>query len=155
VFYDLAELQRWIDENTGGRTWTGRIYVAHTIDWSENDGFSQYGCSPNFMAGWWSLCCCKHNLPRYWALGEWLADRENRPVFIFTLAGQSGGDWQPLASVAAITKYFESPEEYARFVLREKNLFESRLSRLRQNEHKNNEFEAWYLAIVTRTPRES
>ncbi len=140
---DLVELRRWIKEKSGRKGWTGRIYVAKTIRWTDTAGFYQTGCAPNFTAGWWSLCCCKHKLLRYRALGTWLAELENCPLFIFTLASQDDGDWQPLVSVAKITKYFNSPEGHAQFVCAETKLSESRLSRLTQNEHHNNQFKAW------------
>jgi hypothetical protein len=47
-----SALKNWLDKS--GKDWDGKIYIATSI-FLKNAEFRQSGCSPNYMAGWWSL----------------------------------------------------------------------------------------------------
>jgi hypothetical protein len=126
---NLSQLQTWL-----GTNWVGKIYVASTIIWN-GARFLQSGCSPNYMAGWWSLACCKHDMRSGMAFNAALANKSQVPVFIFTLASinkriASGGN-QALVSVAKITEDFPSMKDYAQRVIGCPALRDSRLSGIR------------------------
>lgn len=132
--FDLSQLMDWIDQKREGKEWIGRIYVATTIK-PDNGGFAQTGCAPNFMADYWSLCCCKHPFLRGDVLSKWLETNVTNPVFIFVVGSVDAFGDQPLVSVAKITDYFNGPKEYASFVRDRKKLAASRLSGLTPDDH--------------------
>lgn len=120
----ISALKNWLDKL--GKDWDGKIYIATSI-FLKNDEFRQSGCSPNYMAGWWSLACCKHKMLASCSFKEKVLDQ--KPTYIFTLAKNSDGKhW--LVSVARITNPFETMKKYADFLrTKGKKLLSSRLSR--------------------------
>jgi hypothetical protein len=119
----LSELKTWL-----GKDWDGKIYVATSVIWDGCE-FQQHGCSPNYMAGWWSLACCKHQMRASIPFKEKAFDYKKH-TYIFTLAKQFvPRQPQSLVSIARITNHFEAMKEYAVF-LRNKGgkLLSSRLS---------------------------
>lgn len=125
----LFELETWLGED-----WDGKIYVAKTISWNGRE-FHQSGCSPNYMAGWWSLACCKHQMRAGFPFQKKVFDYK-KPTYIFTLAKQSVPKQpQSLVSVARITNHFKTMKEYASFLRTKGNkLLSSRLSRESSND---------------------
>jgi|SRR5271165_6545219 len=132
--FDFSQLMDWIDGQREGKEWIGRVYVATTIK-PDNGGFAQTGCAPNFMADYWSLCCCKHPFLRGNVLAEWLNTYNTNPIFIFVVGSDYEFGYQPLVSVAKIANYFNEPKTYASFVRDHKKLAASRLSRLTPDDH--------------------
>ena len=133
----LTVLGAWLHDNSPNGCWRGKIYVASTISWDgKQNTFVQRGCSPNYMAGWWSLTCCKHDMRSGGPLRRVLAQRNSEAVFIFTLAEQDEMNRQGLVSVAKMTEHFPDMQTYARRILssRDGRLISSRLSRRRQND---------------------
>ena len=120
---------------TNGK-WNGKLYVAKSICWDpEKREFLQSGCSPNYLAGLWTLTCCKHDMRAAERFKK--AVKGDRPVMIFTLS-QVSREYhrQFLVSVAMVTNSkcdsFETMEEYARFLLKRRNktLLQEKLSGL-------------------------
>jgi hypothetical protein len=132
---NMFELEEWLSANSPHGHWLGKIYVASTISWTGN-AFMQKGCSPNYHAGWWTLCCCKHQMRSARPINDALAHPANIAVFIFTLAKQDASRNQNLVSVAQVTRHFPDMTAYAQHLLRSRNtaLVSSRLSRRRRND---------------------
>lgn len=120
----ISALQTWL-----GKSWDGKIYVAPTICWNEKEKeFRQRGCSPNYMAGWWTLACCKYDMRASVPFKGNVFDF-SKPTYVFTLSECIGGE-QALVSVARVTKCFRTMGEYADFLkTRNKKLASSRFSR--------------------------
>jgi hypothetical protein len=107
--------------------------VASTIWWNEEPAeFRQSGCSPNYQADYWSLAFCKHAM-RGAAIFRRRLEEEAVPLFVFTVAGRNGQAFQALVSIAKVTIYFRTMEEYAMFVCEtgQERLLSSRLTRVR------------------------
>jgi hypothetical protein len=136
--FNPTDLRAWLDEKSEGKPWQGKLYVATTITW-DTSSFVQKGCAPNLFAGWWTLACCKHNMLKQ--SPQWLGNLEY-PRFIFVLASKdSQWERQALITVAKITGFTKSHEEYVRRVLADEDLRASRLSCEKQeNPYRGHEF---------------
>ena len=129
----LKQLKEWLARSKKTAHWDGKLYVASTIEWDQNENeFRQRGCSPNYLAGWWSLACCKHDMR---SGAPFRVDVEDYavPTYVFTFARKNPKrGFQALVSVARVTKHFSTMDDYARFLLgtRNRRLKQSRLTRL-------------------------
>ncbi len=130
---NFNELEDWLTGKGRQQVWDGKMYVASTICWNSNTReFLQTGCSPNYISGWWSLACCKHDM-RTARLFRAKAIDLSVPTYVFTLASVHTEIGQPLVSVAQVTENsFETMQEYAQFLLgqRDHKLVSSRLTRV-------------------------
>ena len=134
----LAQLKRWLRAGKN-RDWDGKSYVASTICWDGMD-FRQWGCSPNYLAGWWTLACCKHDMRRGRPFRAKVEDH-SIPTYVFTFAKQDDHGRQALVSVAEVQKDFPTMKEYAEFVLRRNRQFRlSRLTRVRPGSELGRQF---------------
>jgi len=110
----------------------GRIYPADSIDYRKDSGLVQWGSSPSYWGGLWSLSCCKHKMRRekyfdYFEEVEPGVLRPTQPLFVFTCAGKMGSDiperaadrrrW--LTSIALVTHAFRGMDDYGRFLLKQ------------------------------------
>jgi hypothetical protein len=131
----VSGLERWLSTNSPRGNWMGKIYVASTISWTGN-AFMQKGCSPNYHAGCWTLCCCKHQMRAAHPINDALVHPADIAVFIFTLAKQDASRNQNLVSVTKATMHFPDMRAYAQHLLRSRNaaFVSSRLSRRRRND---------------------
>jgi hypothetical protein len=131
----VLALEEWLSGNSPHGHWMGKIYVASTISWTGN-AFMQKGCSPNYQAGRWTLCCCKHQMRSARPINDALVQTADIAVFIFTVAKQDANRNQNLVSVAKVTTHFPDMTAYAQHLLRSGNraLLSSRLSRRRRND---------------------
>lgn len=124
----LPDLEVWLTNGGQSSKWDGKLYVASTIEWSGNE-FRQAGCSPNYLAGWWSLACCKHDM-RTGQPFQNAAQELSVPTYVFTLASKNPEVGQALVSVARITRCFKTMDDYARFLRScDQDLISSRLTR--------------------------
>jgi len=131
----LDALADWLESRSPDGRWSGKIYVASTIEWAEGE-FLQSGCSPNYRAGWWSLTCCKHEMRSGGPMRKRLKHPEDESVFIFTLARQDKQGRQGLVSVAKVTEHFDDMATYADYLraTRDRAFMSSRLTRTRRND---------------------
>ena len=129
----FPELAEWLTNPDQSSKWGGKLYVAKTIEWSGSE-FRQAGCSPNYLAGWWSLACCKHSM-RTGQPFQKAARNLSVPTYVFTLGRRNPEVAQALVSVARITACFKTMDAYANFLLsRDQDLISSRLTRCRQDD---------------------
>jgi len=107
----------------------GRLYVARTVGYDNDEGFVQTGSSPSYFGGLWSLACCKKSMRGQDSFTGLFEEHDDgglhpaKPVFIFTCSSTSKGhpeaavrerNW--LASVAMVTRGFRSMEDYGSYL---------------------------------------
>lgn len=134
---NFKELEQWLTEDARQPDWDGKMYVASTIHWDcDTREFLQTGCSPNYMARWWSLACCKHDMRTARPFRSKAIDLLI-PTYVFTLGRLDSKLGQPLVSIAQVTKYsFDTMDQYIQFLLKrgDRALISSRSTRARRND---------------------
>jgi|GEM_PF-2067549 len=131
----LNALESWLTEGGLNQQWDGKLYVASTIIWdSDSAQFRQYGCSPNYRGGLWTLACCKHDMRTGKPFRAKALD-QSIPTYVFTLAKMDPRVGQSLVSVARIDDGFETMDEYSQFLEGQKRVLQAaKLTRTRRED---------------------
>lgn len=104
----------------------GKIYTAPSIKWHNEGHLEQTGSAPNYLEDTWSLATCKHHMRSRGTFRECFDTDGSepyvptKPVFVYTVAGKAPHDdgQNALASVAMVTRGFETMEGYGKFLQR-------------------------------------